>query len=634
MCGIAGFYGFEDKQLLQNMTKLLGHRGPDQFGYYTDELVSLGHRRLSIIDLSEAGKQPMCNEDNSIWVVFNGEIYNFKKLREELEEAGHTFKSETDTEVIVHAYEEYGEDCVEKFNGCFAFAIYDSPKKKLFLARDRMGIKPLYYTQVGNHFYFASEIKSMLNSQEVPRKVNLTALNYYLSFYANPQAETMFAGIYKLLPGHTLTLQHGQIHLKKYWNLEMKPLQASESHVKDDLHDLLHNSTYKRLMSDVPLGVYLSGGVDSGSVVALMNTITDNVKTFSVGFDDERSELRRARSLAEHFNTDHQEVMVGLDSIKHLSKIVWHQDEPMGDPTSIPTYLLSQEAKKKVTVVLTGEGADEQFAGYEQEKFLMMHQNYIRRFPLWMRKAGSWPVKTIPAQAWNVLFDYMGQLGEEGKRRLVEFITSNDYATQLLSMVSLFTDAEKRQMAVSKLLDEITHNPVGKTIHKQYFSNVQHNLLNQALLFENQVLLTENLLMKVDKNTMAHGIEARVPFLDHRIVEFAAKLPQQLKLKGMKDKYILRETVKPLLPAQRHAQKKQRFFVPVDHWLKNQLKPLSHDLLSRTRIEKQGYFDHHYIQKMFDGYDRSPLFYGRQLWTLLNFQMWHKMFIEEEKVIF
>ncbi|PIN76947.1 asparagine synthase (glutamine-hydrolyzing) [Candidatus Woesearchaeota archaeon CG10_big_fil_rev_8_21_14_0_10_36_11] len=622
MCGIAGFYGFEDKKLIRQMTSLLQHRGPDQHNYYTDSTICLGHRRLSIIDLSKDGMQPMSNEDGSHQLIFNGEIYNYKELRTLLEQEGHRFKSKTDTEVIVHAYEEYGEQCVTKFNGCFAFAIYNMNTKTLFLARDRLGIKPLYYTHINGNFYFASEIKSLLASDEVTRTVNPEALNNYLSFYANPLPETMFKTIFKLLPGHTLTLKNNKIHITKYWDITMKPIKTPDS--QKHLYTLLKDSVGKRLMSDVPLGVYLSGGVDSSSIVSLMTHFSDNIKTFSVGFENAKgSELSRAKIMANHFNTDHTEIHIGTDSIKHLPKIVWHQDEPMGDPTSIPTYLLSKEATKKVTVVLTGEGADEQFAGYEQEKFMVLHQKYVQKVPLSLRKSLSIIFQKIPSRYYAQFFSYMDSLGEEGKRRLIEFITTNNNTKALLSMVSIFTDKEKVEATKGSLRQEVVTNPVGKRIHETY----KNTALNKLLIFENKELLTENLLMKVDKNTMAHGIEARVPFLDHRVVEFASTLPQREKLKGMKDKYILRKAMEHHLPYKRHAQKKQRFFVPIDHWLKDELQPLVEELSSNPHFNKE------YIQKLKTNYTKSPLFYGRQMWTLLNFHLWYKQFIEQEKVI-
>ncbi len=633
MCGICGFYGPEDKQLLRKMTDLLQHRGPDQFGYFSDKNVSLGHRRLSIIDLSADGKQPMDNENGTVWIVFNGEIYNYPEIKAGLEKRGHRFKSKTDTEVIVHAYEEFGEGCVNLFNGCFAFAIYDSREKNLLLYRDRMGVKPLYYTQINEKLYFASEIKSLLEVPGMERKVNLAALNYYLSFFANPLDETMFAGIKKIPPGHYLKFSRGKAVLRKYWGLVMQPGLSDERIAKKDLYRLLDDSVRRRLMSDVPLGLYLSGGIDSGTVASLMSNHSDKIKTFSVGFDldAEKAELKRARITSEYFNTEHKEIIIGVDSIKSLPDIVWHQDEPMGDPTSIPTYYLSREAKKKVTVVLTGEGADEQFSGYEQEKFLLLHKKYVRKVPLWLRKPLFYPLKSIPAKNFNLFFKYMGSLGEEGKKRLLQFINTNDNAEAFMSMVSIFSQQEKKALAGNRLLEEIGRNNVTHQMREKYFFKGK-GLLNRMLLFENKVMLAENLLMKVDKNTMAQAVEARVPFLDYRVVEFAARLSPDLKLRGMKDKYILRQAMKKHLPQDRYKQKKERFFVPIDHWLKNELKPLSEEMLSRTYLEQQGYFNPYYVEKMVRNYRNSPLFYSRQLWTILNFQLWHKMFIEKEKI--
>ena len=301
---------------------------------------------------------------------------------------------------------------------------------------------------------------------------------------------------------------------------------------------------------------------------------------------------------------------------------MYHQDEPMGDPTSIPTYLLSKEAKKSVTVVLTGEGADEQFAGYEQEKFMMLHKKYIQKIPLSLRKSVGKILQRIPSKYYKPFFSYMESLGEEGKKRMIEFISTNNDTEALLSMISIFTDKEKQKATKNDLLKEVQTNPVGKRIHQTY----KNHTLNQQLLFENKELLTENLLMKVDKNTMAHGIEARVPFLDHRVVEFASKLPEKQKLQGMKDKYILRNTMKNRLPHKRHTQKKQRFFVPIDHWLK-ELQPLTEELM------KNPYFNKQYIQTITKNYKKSPLFYSRQMWTLINFHMWYKQFIEQDNVI-
>ncbi len=631
MCGIAGFYGFEDKELLQRMTAVLSHRGPDQSGYYSDKNCSLGHRRLSIIDLSERGRQPISNEDGSIWVTFNGEIYNFKPLKKELEKRGHHFASGTDTEVIVHAYEEWKEKCLAKFNGDFAFVIYDSTKKSLFLARDRLGIKPLYYVQIGERLLFASEIKALLEYPEMQRKVNLSAVNYYLTFFANPLSETMFQGVYKIPPGHYAEYTNNRLSLHQYWDI---PRYGERSVHPDEVFPLLQDSVKLRLMSDVPLGIYLSGGIDSGTVTALMSKVTDKINTFSVGFDANEydSELKRARVTAEYFNTNHKEIIVGSKAVSELPKIVWHQDEPMADPTSIPTYLLSKEAKKQVTVVLTGEGADEQFAGYEQEKYMLWHQNYITKIPSPLRAATATMLNYLPSRSLNPFLKYMGSLGKEGKKRVGQFLTTNHPTDALMSMVSIFSEEEKKEITVNQLLTVTQQLPVNTALQQQYFTAQNQPFLHQLLRFENKVPLAENLLMKVDKNTMAFGIEARVPFLDHRLVEAMALLSPEQKINGFTNKYLLRKIMQPHLPKETVQRKKERFFVPVDMWLKDDLQPLLDQLLHPSLLAQQQLFNPAYIQKARERYPQSPLYYGRQLWTLLHFQMWHRMFIEKEKI--
>ena len=364
MCGIFGFYGFEDKKLIKDMCNILGHRGPDNIGYFTDSKLSLGCTRLAIIDLKK-GNQPIFNEDQSICIVFNGEIYNFKLLRQELEKKGHRFSTNSDTEVIVHAYEQFGESCLTHFNGIFAFAIYDSNKKKLFLARDRIGIKPLYYTIINDCLLFASEIKSLLMYETIQRKVNKNAINLYLSFRYVPGSQTLFDGIYKLLPGHYLVFNKKEIKIRKFWNLDSKRVTHDLRFYSENILKLLKDSVEKRLISDVPLGAFISGGLDSSAIVSLISKHMD-IKTFSVGFENETkaNELTNAKDVAGFYNTDHYETIVPRDSFKFLPKIIWHLDNLIGDPVIVPNYILSKLARKHVKVILCGEGADELFAGY------------------------------------------------------------------------------------------------------------------------------------------------------------------------------------------------------------------------------------------------------------------------------
>ncbi len=633
MCGICGFVGFEDKNLLKDMTKSLAHRGPNGSGFFIDKNVSLGHRRLSIIDL-KTGKQPMHNEDGTIQVIFNGEIYNFKELKGELEKK-HKFYTNSDTEVIVHAYEEYGVDCLKKFNGCFAFAIWDSTKKRLFLARDRLGIKPLFYTKIGDRFLFASEIKSILHYKEIVRKVNLRALHDFLTFRCVSIEDTMFDGIKKLMPAHYLIFEKNKLTKTRYWDLKYNTTKNSEQYFEKNLFEVLKKSVNYRLMSEVPLGAYLSGGIDSSTLVALMAQLKkEPVKTLSVGFDipGHEDELKYAKIIAEHFNTDHTEVIVRPDASKLFPKLVWHLDEPMSDPTVIPTYLLASKTRPKCTVVLTGEGGDENLGGYVQYKMMLLHKKYARIFPKAIRKSVYGVATILPKDILNRIFKYAGALGEEGLKRFNEFITTDDYGKMYLSLVSIFNEAEKRELYNKKTQEKTKNMNLIKELNNMYFSKSHfsnNRLLNTLTYMELKRIMPENLLMKTDKMTMAFGVEGRVPFLDHNVVEFTAKIPLHLKLKGFNEKYILRKAMSRYLPKTILRRKKQRFFVPIDSWFKGDLQSLMKQALSKENIKSSGVFNQRYIEKVFKNYKKSQLFYARQLWGLFTFQIWHKMFIED-----
>ncbi len=620
MCGIVGC-DWPDKALVKEMMRLIAHRGPDQNGEFVDDRIALGHQRLSIIDLSEKGRQPMSNEDGTTWIVFNGEIYNYKEIRERLGAQGHRFASQTDTEVIVHAYDEYGPECVHQFNGDFAFCIYDTKNKRLFLARDRLGIKPLFYYFNGKKFLFASEYKAFL-AHPFERRINKTALSRYLTLRYNYGRETLLDGVSRVLPGEYLLydLVTKQLVQKKYWEVtfsQSKITHAPEQHFVDGVRNLLQDGVVKRLMSDVPLGVYLSGGIDSGSIVALMHHAgVQDIKTFSVGFGygEETDELRYAKALAERFGTDHHEFIVGPDLVKTLPQIVWHCDEPLADPALLPVYILSQHTKPKATVVLTGDGGDEVFAGYEQNKFLR-----LGAMPLPLRKLGAPLIKAMPQALLTTVFKYAAKLGTEGRKRAMSFLTKATPAEQYLEIVSIFNDVERAALV-----------PGLKDIRKeveQYYKN-ENAMLNQTLRLECQTLLPENMLHKSDRMTMAYGIEARVPFLDHRLVEFSETIPPSLKLKGFTEKYVIRKAVAHVLPKEILKRKKQRFYVPIDRWLANDLKPMTEELLSPAALRESGVFKTASVQQLREKYEHAPLFYARQLWTLLTFQLWHQKFIQ------
>jgi len=633
MCGIAGFFGMEDKPLLMRMTDSLEHRGPDDFGYYTDRNVCLGHRRLSIIDLSRRGKQPIFNENKDICVIFNGEIYNFKELRKELEKKSHKFKSDTDTEVIVHAYEEYGEKCLALFNGMFAFALYDGKKKKILLARDRMGVKPLYFTFSNKVLYFASEIKSLLENKRIKREINYRALHDFLTFRCNSTSETMFKGIYKLAPGYYLTYDFKKnLMIDKYWNLTVKPdITMTELELSEKLYELIRDSVKMRMISDVPLGAYISGGIDSGTILSFMAEFSNKpVKTFSVGFgfEEEYNELNEAKFLSEHFRTDHKEIIVEPETLGIIPKIIWHADEPMADPTSIPVYLLSRETKPNVTVVLTGDGGDEQFGGYEQIKIMNLYNQYGNKIPGFVKRIMPKIARSIPNKFLNKFFKYASELGEEGINRFDRFLNSENDAERYLELVSIFNDVEKNGVYNDDTVLKTSNFKLSEEITNKYFSK-DMDFLNQVLYLDNDKILAEDMMMKADKNTMAFGVEERTPFLDYRITEFMATVPVNLKINGSVDKYLLRKAMARSLPERTITRQKSRFFVPINRWFEEgNLMDIAKMILSRENINKAGIFNYNYIEKMFNNYNRSKLFYSRQLWCLLTFEVWRKMFIE------
>jgi asparagine synthase (glutamine-hydrolysing) len=639
MCGITGFVGSEDVKLIKKMTGMLAHRGPDDFGYFYDKDVCMGHRRLSIIDLN-SGKQPIHNEDESVWIIFNGEIYNYKKLRFELQKKGHRFYTNSDTETIVHAYEEYGDRCPEKLRGMFAFAIWDCGKKKLLLVRDRMGIKPLYYTVLDGKFIFSSEIKSMLLDGDVKREVDKSSLHEYLTFFYVPGPKTMFRNIYKVLPGNILTYEDGEVKTKRYWELKIpRDEEKNENYYVEMLRNILKESVEMRLMSEVPLGVYLSGGLDSSSIVAFMKEVTDGpIETFSIGFgkDDPVDELSFARSVAEHFETNHHEIVVDQSCVKLLPKITWHLDEPVADPVSIPIYLLSEFSKKRVTVVLSGEGGDEMFGGYRQYRNLMLFKKYGGILREFRHPPMSHALKSLPVAFFDKFFNYPSSMGKKGKERLFETLKgSGDLAGVYLSLISLFTENDKKKLYSDGLLKATASYDITNKTIEDYFhghGNRMDEILNRIFIRETKTWLPDYILARLDKMTMANATEGRVPLLDHELAEFSIGIPQHLKIKNGVEKYVFRKAVKDMLPKETEQRKKHPFFVPINSWIERDLGELASVILDEKRVEKKRYFKYPYIKDMLGKHQKSRLIYSRQLWALLSFEMWHDMFIENEKI--
>ncbi len=628
MCGIIGF-NQDDPALMKEMLKIQDHRGPDDKGFLNEKGITIGNNRLAIIDLSKAGHQPLANHDESCWIVYNGEVYNFEHLKTSLEKKGYKFHSKTDTEVIVNAYTEYGEHCLQYLNGDFAFAIYDKKQKRIFVARDRMGVKPLYYYFKKGKFAFASEIKTLLKDPEIKPELNKEALQTFMALRYNAQEQTLFNDIKKLLPGHCafFDLKTQKLSIQKYWDAwTTEESKESESVLAVHLRHLFEQSVRRRLISDVPLGAYLSGGIDSSAIVGMMRKVEGKhaeINTFSVGFGygEGIDELPYAKTVAETFNTNHKEIIVKSSLVKTLPEIIWHTDEPMADPALIPVFELSKEAKQDVTVVLTGEGGDELFAGYEQYK-LLPRLRKLRLPKVINEKIIPRTVKAIPKPILNKFFKYAQALGEEGIARFIRVLNAKNDAEGLLEIVAIFDHLERKQLFLE--------DPEKDTVEKFVLSHFKStNLVKNLLNFDQKAQLPENFLMKTDKMTTAHSLEGRVPFLDHEFVEYANRIPIRLKIKGNQEKYIFKKAMHDILPKQIFERKKQRFYVPIDLWIKQDLKDEVKNVLSPEYIKQQKIFHPIYIQKIWRNYNDSPLFYARQIWNLMTFQMWYQIYIEQ-----
>lgn len=605
------------------------HRGPDDNGFYIDENVAIGIQRLSVIDLY-TGHQPMGNEDKTIWVVFNGEIYNFKELKQVLEKEGHKFVTRSDTETIVHSYEEYGEECVKKFRGMFAIAVWDKEKKKLFLARDRLGIKPLYYTLVNGNLLFASEIKALLECEEVKRDVDLVGMHYFLTFLYIPTPLSMFKGIKKLPPAHTLSYINGEIDISQYWDLGFsKGKIQREDYYCEQILDLLKEAVKIRLISDVPLGVFLSGGIDSSSIVGLMSeglinqTPTAKVKTFSIGYEERfasYNELKYSRLVAKHFGTDHHEFIVKPDAVDLLPKIIHHFDEPFADSSAISTYLVSQVARKHITVALSGIGGDEAFSGYPRYIGLQLAR-YYKKLPLFMRK--------------NLLLRLTNQLPESTESgdiigRFKRFIRGGILPAdeRYLSWVSFFDNEAYNKLFTEELKNELLISDPFK-IHKELLDKEWiSEFLDRIFYLDVKTYLVDDLLAMGDRMSMANSLELRVPFCDHKLLELSASIPYSLKIKGLRLKYLLKRAVSRLLPKEIITKRKQGFMIPLGSWLQTELKDLTLDLLSSKSIKRRGYFNCDYIQWMLREHYEGRQNLSDQIWALMTLEMWHRIYID------
>lgn len=642
MCGITGAIWTDPRsgitsQTLGNMTDVLEHRGPDDRGAYFREFesrgprgpepgVALGFRRLSIIDLA-GGHQPITNEDHSIWVVFNGEIYNFEALRHRLEGNGHQFQSRSDSETIVHLYEDEGLECFKHFNGMFAIAIWDSNRNRLVIARDRLGQKPVYYRHDPGRFVFASELKSLLQIPDLPRQVDPNAVDEYLTYQYIPYPNCILQGYRKLPPGQLVVAEQDRIEVSTYW----EPSFQSESSISqgdaiERLRELMRSSVRLRMQSDVPLGAFLSGGVDSSLIVALMQEASNQpVKTFSIGFPvAEYDETRYARQVAKHLGTEHFEFQVTPRAIEILDKLAWHYDEPFADSSAIPTWYVSEMTRQHVTVALSGDGGDELFAGYPRYKAVRMGQ--------WIDRLG--PAKRLlGASMWQNL---PGSARQKGLLRRFKRFSSAVRMSPLrryLDWISIFNESRRAELYTDDFVRSLAASDPYDFIHSAWTKSSSRDPVTAISLTDLITYLPCDLNNKVDIASMAHGLECRQPFLDYRVVEFAAGLPIGMKFKRLKGKRILRKAFGSLLPDEIWDRPKMGFGVPLDHWFRDELKGYTRDVLLDPATIARGFFRSDVVEKLIEEHQSGVFDHSYRLWSLLVFELWQRQWIDSTPII-
>jgi asparagine synthase (glutamine-hydrolysing) len=631
MCGIAGIVATEalapdDRDRAVAMRDVISHRGPDDAGLFVDGQAALGHRRLSIVDLA-AGHQPLANEEESIWIVFNGEIYNHADLRPSLEAAGHQYRTRSDTETIVHAYEQWGDACVERLRGMFAFAIWDARRRRLLIARDRLGIKPLYWARAGDRLLFGSEIKALLASGLFTPRANEDALPELLGTRYLSGSETLFEGVYRLMPGHTLVFEKGEVRIRQYWEVPVGKTAAElsglrEGEVVDRFRSLLEESVRIRLMADVPLGMFLSGGLDSSAIAALMAGMIDRpLQTFSVAFADRAySELEYARQVSTAIKAEAHEIVIDdEDFFGALPQLIWHEDEPIAHPSSVPLYFVSELASRHVKVVLTGEGSDELLAGYGK---------YPRALANW-RAAKAYGAVPEALRSWiasSVVPSLPGRVARYARRsflampRTPEAMFFDNFAAIGLARQQSLLAGRHAALATP----ERAYGP-----SRAFFDapNGTSTVLDRLLYTDLKTYLVE-LLMKQDQMSMAASIESRVPFLDHRLVEFAAMLPPRLKLRGFRTKWILREAVKSILPHEILTRKKMGFPVPFGPWMKGRWQSVARDVLLDRRTRERGIVDPAAAERLIAAHASGDQEGADAIWSLLNLELWYRTHID------
>lgn len=599
--------------MVEPMCAIMQHRGPDDQGTYCQGQIGLGVRRLSIIGVT-TGHMPIHNEDRSVWVAFNGEIYNFQILRALLESRGHCFYTTSDTEVIVHLYEEHGADFVEHLRGMFAIALWDAKSRRLVLARDRLGIKPLYFWSQGGRVVFGSELKCLLQAPGPKPTINLQAVNHYLSLGYVPDPETIFAGVRKLAPGHLAVIESGKLEVRKYWDLPWpeESNTPSEEECCERLRELLTESVKIRLMSEVPLGAMLSGGLDSSTVVGLMSRLMDRpVKTFSIGFaEKDFSELTHARRVAEHFKTDHHELVVKPQAVEMAERLMGFFDEPFGDPSAIPTYLVSQLARGSVTVALSGDGGDEVFAGYERYAEAR-RQQVFDWIPRPLRRHVLLPLsRALPYSAYG--------------KRYLRRVSLDDGLARYLDC-TVIPDATKEHLVSADFRAQVAKLDPNSDAHLTVSNGHRGGtIVDKVLHLDTVSELPGDILTKVDRMSMAHSLEVRVPLLDHVLVEYVSRLPLSYKLRGQTGKYIFKKAFGSLLPPETLNRSKMGFAIPLRHWFARDLYDFLRDVLLDSRAVQRGYFQPAFLQTLMGEHARGRRDHSYMLWSLMALELWHR----------
>ena len=627
MCGIAGIISPTQRERIYEMNAVLTHRGPDGEGVYQDNHIALGHRRLSIIDL-EGGRQPISNESGELQLVCNGEIYNSPQLRQELIKKGHQFKTATDVEVILHLYEDHGVDCVKFLRGMFAFAIWDKTNKRLFMGKDHMGQKPLFFAQQGEHFLFASEVKGILAAGLIETKPNMNAFWHYMSLRFIPDQYTLFENIHKLPAASTLLWEKGQLKIQPYWQLNFTDkLKASEDAIEEELNELLLDSVKLHLLSDVQVGSFLSGGIDSSMITAMMAELTgDKFPTFSIGVKEQTfNELPFARMVSNKYKLDAKETVVKADLIHLMPSMIHHLDEP-SDPFGVGVYLVSQTASQDVKVVLSGDGGDENFAGYDRFAGQRL-ADYYSILPEWFRKQIMRRLINLVPES----FGYKSLAQKALWMNEMSFYTAGERYAQSMSFLR-FTPETKEKLFTTSARNEITDDDSIGLILRYFNAKNANELVDRMLFTDLMTRMPDHLLSIVDRMSMAHSLESRPPLMDYKIVEYAASIPASMKLKGKNLKYMLKKVASRYLPRELIYRKKQGFSFPIGTWLRTDLKKFTNNLFEQSRFVELGYFDKTFMDQLLQEHIDGKVDHNFRLWILINMEFWYRLYFENESV--